>query len=790
MIISRIEPIMKNIINTIAFVLCTTTTFAATFTPIDVSQFAVSPNTATTLRWKGTEKVTYTVYDVYGNATDIKGIAEISDGVVSLTVSLPSGYWEIGFDQIGQRFGVVSLSKSEEKNDPFFAIDGALSWLVHGDELREGMIKLVKNAGIGMVRERLRYSSIAPEEGKFDWDTKDNYDLLRETYKKHGVEILEIFHDAPKWMGRVEVYPENLVQFADVADKVAEKWEHTWGGIEIWNEPDIFFGGNLPADQYVPLIKAYAYRANKRGAKTPVVGGVLAAPNEPWINNAISNNMLDLIDVFSFHTYDRAPNMENVVKTYRNIVAGQKQHENMPLWLTECGRPWKKGPGRPPVEQDLESVTDIVMKGVESKCCGVAKYFPFVLPYYEENDNNFGMLDKQGTPLRSFGGYAQMIHALAHAEYVGDLKSETIKTETGPEIFRARVFQKPNSGLYIVVLYTGKTEPTKFAVPFNVQKTQTVTGETCDPTEIRSGLIYLYAETITDEMLEKNTEANRLLAFARKPYTQVYRDGCLSPIIPVYMYDAEKMTPHSHGYKLNSGFDKSAMSFRLHNLSGESVQVCMTPDTLDLKPFEVNEYKSKHILENVESEKLYNFDFFTETANRVQLRFFGSPTMEGQRKLHPNAARVPLDSNNWRANISGNGKLQIENVDGGVKFTATFTDGDRWCYPKINVTENVKLNDKGGIFAKIRCSGDKTVPRLFLFEKPSEAGYLSDDSYLGTPGDDWRIISIPFFAFSYNGSTPPDTNFKLDYELVKEISFGFNTNSDNASLEIAELWVY
>jgi hypothetical protein len=91
--------------------------------------------------------------------------------------------------------------------------------------------------------------------------------------------------------------------------------------------------------------------------------------------------LLDLIDVFSFHTYDRASNMENIVEIYRNYVADDKGHENMPLWLTECGRPWKKGPGRPPVEQDLESVTDIVMKGIESKCCGIDRYFPFVLPF-------------------------------------------------------------------------------------------------------------------------------------------------------------------------------------------------------------------------------------------------------------------------------------------------------------------------------------------------------------------------------------------------------------------------
>ena len=789
----------------------TTIVQAATLTPFDVSRFAVTPNTDSTFQWRMAEplsadKLAFTVFDVYGNATSIKETASADGETVSASVTLPQGYWEIAFDSLDERFGIVSLPVSESW-DKFFAIDGALSWLVRGDDLREGMIKLCKRSGIGMVRERLRFSGVAYEDGKFDWNTGDHYDTVRETYKKHGIEVLELFHDTPPWMGRIKVYPKNLIAFADAADKMTEQWEHTWGGIELWNEPDIFFGGDLPADQYLPLVKAYTYRANKRGGKTPIVGGCLAVANLEWLDNAKKNNLLDLIDVFSFHTYDRAPNMENIVETYRNYVADGEGHENMPLWLTECGRPWKKGPGRPPVEQDLESVTDIVMKGVESKCCGIDRYFPFVLPYYEENDNNFGMLDRQGTPLRSFAGYAQMICALAHKEYVGDLKSEALNikdAENSPKILRARVFRNSKGGPYVVVLYTGSMEPTKFRTNFSVRKAEAVTGEPCEGTEIRSGLIYLYADAIADDMIQKDTNAMRLLSYTKKPFVPKTRETHLSPVVPVFLYDENVMKPNSKGYRLDPNLKESRFSFQMFNLSNMSQRGHLgLYDTTNTAECSLEPNQSKVIavpdtMLSVGETHVFHYDYRDEAGrcSCVDIRFFGSPTMKGQREAHPDAVRIPLDKQLWTPGIPGNGQLTIESAGDGVKMNATFGEGDKWCYPKIALPENLKLKKDGGIFAKIRYSGEGTVPRIFLFEQLTGAGFLSDDAFL-TPykghkdGEgEWYVITIPFSAFAHNASTPPPADGKLDFDRIKEISFGFNTGAQAATLEVGEVWIY
>ena len=796
----------------------TTIAQAATLAPLDVSQFAVPPQTESTLQWKTsepipTEKLAFTIVDVYGNATSINGTAKSDRDTVSVTITLPKGYWEIAFDVLNERFGIVSLPASE-KRDTFFAIDGALSWLVRRDDLREGMIKLCKRSGIGMVRERFRFAGVAHEEGKFNWNGGSNYDLLREMYKKHGIEVLDLFHDVPEWMGRIKVFPKDLLAFAEAADKIAEKWEPTWGGIELWNEPDIFFGGDLPADQYLPLVKAYVYRTKERGSKTPIVGGSLAHANQEWLGTARANNLLDLIDVLSFHTYDRAPNMENIVQTYRHYVCAGN-YESMPLWLTECGRPWKKGPDRPPVEQDLESVTDIVMKGIESKCCGIDRYFPFVLPYYEENDNNFGMLDRQGTPLRSFAGYAQMIHAIAHKKYVGDLKSDALTiadAENSPHILRARVFHNPAGGEYVVVLYTGSTKPTQFQTVLSVQKAESVTGELCEPTEIRSGLIYLYVNEIASDMIQTETNAMRLLSFTEKP--PVPRKGTwgLSPVVPVYLYDEVLMQPTSKGYRLDPALERSQIAFQVFNLSDktQNVRIDLKHDgpgmgeLFELKPYDSGVDRSYFSVIPVEKENRFHYDYVVKEEGKngwsgdgcVEMCFFGNPTLEGQRSVHPDAVRIPLNRERLSQNISGNGRLEIETVSNGVKMSAAFGNGDKWCYPRLTLPEGMEISAGGGIFAKIRYTGEGTTPRIFLFEQQSRAGFLSADTYL-TPYEGlkggagkWYVITIPFSAFTYNASTPPPLDGKLVFDRIREISFGFNTTAGAATLEIEEVWIY
>ncbi|MCL2117388.1 MAG: glycoside hydrolase family protein, partial [Planctomycetaceae bacterium] len=754
--------------------------------PADVSEFYVTPDQAATLRWNAAETPTtgqlaFTVFDV--NAEKVSGGVATIDAndnkTVIAEVTLPQGYWEIAFDTTGERFGIVSQPAAVAPFDEFFAIDAALSWLVQGDDLREGIIKSAKRSGIGMMRERFRLAGVAPVEGQYDWQTRNRYDALRQTYKKHGVEVLEMSHDAPAWMGKRKSYPKNLAQYADAWHAITEQWQDSWGAVEVWNEPDIFFGGDLPADQYVALVKTLAYRFQKGGMAKPLVGGAVAHFNEDWINTAMANQLGELIDVFSFHTYDRAPAMEALIEKYQRL--------NLPLWLTECGRPWKKGPDRPPVEQDLESVTDIVMKGVESKCCGVARYFPFVLPYYEENDNNFGMLDRKGTPLRSMAGYAQMIRVLAHTEYAGDLKmlplgdqqpAITAANEIMPPVMRARVFRKQdaNDDTAVIVLYTGIMQPTELTTTLDVLRAESVTGESLptDSLMITNGLIYVYAK-VPENLIDADTKAMAMLEGKKKPHVKF---AGRSPLVTVF--DDSQFESSSAGYRIkcdeSTVFQLPLTTFNLatderdkNNFAVVNARADVDPDvsvsstlfmalipppqTLFPRQKDVMPTQFEHrITFSKEAESLEEFHIHYGIVYQqglmptmgtppvpavyptLSLRFLNEPTWEGLLEKYKDNVPLDISPGKWQPSSSGNmnidaaekvGSRSPSGYNDGVILKCVFGDVDKWCYPRLAVPEEIDLTEYSGVILRGRAWGE-TTPRFFLYERDTGAGYMTE----------------------------------------------------------------
>ena len=325
----------------------------------------------------------------------------------------------------------------------------------------------------------------------------------------------------------------------------AERWQSTWGAIEVWNEPDIFFGDNLPGDQYAALVKTTAYAADQAGFARPVVGGVVAHFHEAFLNSCHANGMLDAIDVLSFHTYARAPEVEELVRKYRTWLR-EHGHGAMPLWLTECGRPWSKGPSRPPLAEDATSGLDIVMKAVEARACGIQRHFPFVYPYYEENDNNFGMTGREGSPLRSMAGYAQFARAVAHKRYLGDWQPL-------PEsVVRARVFGDDQQA--VAILYTGKTDAGA-ELPMDVKpdriegldgRVLQASGEGRVP--VPDGLSYVWLSTSQlGERLNRNSAAMQLWPSSEE---QAPRRTAIWPVVMRVELQPQAMSAVTEGYRV------------------------------------------------------------------------------------------------------------------------------------------------------------------------------------------------------------------------------------------------
>lgn len=550
---------------------------AAPLEPPGADAFFVAPDRPAVLRWNAAGKLettpSFTIRDYWGREA-ARGTCALSAGGPQCEVTLPQGFYEIELSPDAGRYGVVSLPAFEGKPDPFFAVDAAMSWLVRGDAAREGLVKALRRSGIGMSRERLTWGAVHPGADQWDWETPSRFGRLRNAYREHGVEVLEMFHDSPAWMGLVGKYPDDLVAASRSWRAIAQHWRPAWGAIDVWNEPDIFFGANLPADQYAPLVKTVAWAFGEEKTGVPILGGVVAHHNRRFLDCAARNGLLDCCDAVSFHTYARAADMEGLVGKYHEWLRAFGR-ESTPLCLTECGRPWKRGPDRPPADQDAESALDITMKAVEARACGVARYFAFVYPFYEENQNNFGMMGREATPLRSMAAYARLALLLAGRDYLGDLQCDR-----GASVLRARVFAASDEKEAVAVLYVGKPDPAAVVKPgLPVLRAEGIDGRALKADDdgavpAPDGLVYVWlARDALGPRLKTDAPAMQLLSAARKPAPQ---RPAPSPVVLRFQYDKGVLEAKTEGYRVvGETPEKLRLTVRAMNLSDRAREVTL-----------------------------------------------------------------------------------------------------------------------------------------------------------------------------------------------------------------------
>ncbi|MDO4629989.1 MAG: hypothetical protein Q4C70_12475 [Planctomycetia bacterium] len=862
--------------------------------PSSSTQFFVTPNTEAVLTFqvsestenqadteKNTQKITQTdapefkLLDV--NGTEIRTISAklTENGTCTLTIFLPQGYYELQTADGTQSFGLVSLppfTDADAKHyqtvaDPFFAIDGAMSWLVAKqdmDQKRDELAQIARRSGIAMIRERLSWNECQSATGteNIQPEPRRHYDSCRKMIQRQGVEVLELCHDAPKWMEKTgNRYPKDFLTVHDSWNVFTQHWNRTWGGMEVWNEPEISFGAELPADQYVPLLKTIAWQQQnspaekeklaETGKRTPLVGGVMATYAREWLDHAVKCGVLDVCDVFSFHTYARAPEVEKLYSNFQSWLRDSGQ-PTKPLWLTECGRPWTIGPGRPPQIEDLTSAIDIVMKGVEARAFGIQRYFPFVYPYYEERTNNFGMMSRDYTPLRSFAGYSQMIRTLAHREYLGDLanipdgwtharvfssvKTPTSATDSASAAGSASVTDSatitvstPRKDAVLVALYAPTIESRKLTLPCRILHAERVTGETIPlhadgcTLESADGFVYLWlAESDISPILnadtpmkklhderradEKNSRNAKNAESAKKAENTQKTDmkPNLSPIILRYDVDEKTTAWTRNGYRFKQNCDEEiTLKFRVTNLSAtaktipvtcraqyEDTRILDAPKSITVPGNGVADFQIR-VITGAEYRKIGLFCPIEVTAeDRVLLNIQTSFTLENLLKITSQQKRLDIrDLSRWHKSAAGCcDNLKFSETSPNWILMAHFTEGDHWVYPDFQLPEDVNIGDYDGIIVRARCWDSTNKTQVRIFTYQPNSAFFTSDTIIPTDGE-WHNVQIPFRSLVFC----PATGGKLaDFQpdKVRKISIGANTKGEAVQVEVSDFYLY
>ncbi len=776
--------------------------------PTSVDQFYVEPGAPARLTWNvadGAEALEFRICDTWGRQEEA-GKAAVTGGVATVDVALPRGYHEIEFPAAGRRYGIVALPPAGDKDDAFFAIDAALSWLVKDESVREGLVKGLRRSGVRMSRERVSWGQVNPGKDRYQWDDGGRYDTLRQLYARHGVRVLEMFHDAPSYLGVSGRYPVDLIGAAEGAGRMTRQWQATWGALEIWNEPEIQFGAEYPADQYVSLLKALLFGAERERLAVPVVAGVFAHYLEEYVTCAARNGLLQCADAISFHTYERAERMEQIVAAYRGWLKTSGQEEK-PLWITECGRPWRRGPDRPPLAEDRESALDITMKAIEAKACGISRYFPFVYPYYEENDNNFGMACRAGSPLASMAAYAQAVAALGGMEYVGDLDTGTA------EVRRARIFQ--GGERTVAVIYTGKVAAdAAVKLPVPVLAVAGIDGRplghnAAGAVPIADGLAYVTLDKATlGDRTRRDTEAMRLWQAGRRPL-----HAARTPAAPVFLrfeFDRAALSPEPCGYAVAEGRnDRVPLRVRVFNASTAAfdsvVSVELPPGAALMGgtarlPVKAEARSHTDVVWEVDLRRViargeWSSMQFTVSAGGganvlpLLINIRGVSALPDVLESSSRTTRLAIDETaSWRPNIAGGGDMTMARTgEGAWRLEANFGDGDRWVYPTFTLPDGVDLSAARALAIRARCLDPADV-RVILWEGTRNVGYLTSRSIIPADGA-WHVAVVAFESLSLSGANDPDPNGKLDLGAVRRLSIGMNAKERHAVLDVSAVYV-
>lgn len=677
------------------------------------ASFSAAPGEKHCYRFRATQLPDGSTHDwivtgMDGGSTGFSGRAVVRNSILSVELALPAGFHELHFPALEQVFGISVLPPHPGNADSFFAIEGLMETR---PAVQENCLNFLARNGILHNREHAHFQVLHPREGEY----RDPATRFYRIAGKKGVQSIFFFTLFPAWLDPVanqrgrNVLPGKLIGLDRAIVRMLEERREGLEGFHILNEYDL---SNFPAEANLPPLKAAAWAARDR--QIALVGAAFCKGSTLTERESIAGGMLDFIDAFSIHTYAEPEQLLPIVREYRNDM---KRHPRggMPIWITETGKPWSRGAAgplrqphggpvhnlHPQADEDMISALWITMKAVEAKACGVARYYPFVMQFFQENNNNFGMLDYYGTPLRSMHAYSFASNLLAHQEYRGDWKGNP------PGLQPTRVFSDGKRA--IAVFYAGKDGIGERSISlkgFPAGQGYAVDGAELKPENglltFRGGMAYWVfpAEKLDAAKLNTETESKRMLEAAKRYVPEKRR---CTPV--VYRYDFRRSGNRytASGYEMPKD---GKLHFVITNFSDERVTTrprLTVPDgtTVTLPPPESIELPPRS-----ETALVVGISSLRRYHGVIRLGDAGDELSATQVPLTDNSRLKPetrdfMNLARWHQNSSGKQTFRFIAEENAIEVRTDFRNkrnpaDDNWSYPEFRFLPEEK---KGKLIA-------------------------------------------------------------------------------------------
>ncbi|HEY8475261.1 MAG TPA: hypothetical protein VIN09_00175 [Chloroflexota bacterium] len=237
------------------------------------------------------------------------------------------------------------------------------------EEKRRRTLAMLRDAGVGWIRQQFPWQEIEPDEkGRF-WDAKHGisswakYDNIVALAEEYDIEIIARLDTSPQWARPGNSWhatpPDNLEDFGDFVYEVVRRYRGRIRYYQIWNEPNLHIEWGLrPVDPrgFVELLKVAARRAREADPQAVILAPALA-PTIEMSDRAMNDlhflqAMYDAgaapyFDILSVQAYglrhgpdDRRLDLDDVNFSrpllIREIMV-QNGDAHKPIWATEIG---------------------------------------------------------------------------------------------------------------------------------------------------------------------------------------------------------------------------------------------------------------------------------------------------------------------------------------------------------------------------------------------------------------------------------------------------------------------
>ncbi len=302
-------------------------------------------------------------------------------------------------------------------------IDSATAWFAKDDAVnQDNLARLASRANVNWVRDRIKWREMETAPGTFEKNT--TYDTAATIQAKHGLKVLQVFHDTPPWaikgneiQGR---YASDLRIPFNFCRAMATRFKGRVQAWEPWNEGNVSDFGGHTADEMCAYQKA-TYLGFKAGDPNVIVcwNVSTAVPTALHTQLVLENRTWPYFDTYNVHTYDWPDSYERLWKPVHEAACGR------PIWITESDRGIKYDTPEPWYDlsftAEIQKAQFMAQSYASSFYAGADRHFHFILGHYQETRNHiqFGLLRLDRTPRASYVALAAIGRFLNGAQCLG-----------------------------------------------------------------------------------------------------------------------------------------------------------------------------------------------------------------------------------------------------------------------------------------------------------------------------------------------------------------------------------